>query len=190
LIPVNPILVNVGATVPVTATINVPTNAPPGNYNIHVNSQDTNGLLAHNFTFSLIVQDFQINSSTTSQTVAAGQTATYNLIIQPVSPSFDEAVSLTCSGLPSGAGCPFSPSTPVTPGSLGTDVVMTITTAPTTPPGAYTITINGTSGLLTRSAHVSLVVTSRTATSSDFQLTISQAFTAPPPTLRGPPRFL
>ena len=174
--PVDPILVNVGATVPVTATINVPVNAPPGNYNIKVNSQDANGLLAHNLTFSLTVQDFQIHSSTTSQTITTGQTAAYDFTIQPVGTSFSNAVSLTCLGLPSGAECLFSPSASVTPGRSGVSVVMTTTTEPTTLTGTYTVTIIGTSGSLIRSASISLVITSSgTTTSPDFQLTISRS---------------
>lgn len=47
----------------------------------------------------------------------------------PVGSSFDGAVSLSCtSGLPTGAQRIFSPSTPVTPGSSGIDVVMSIST--------------------------------------------------------------
>ncbi len=178
--PVNPILINAGATVPVTATIYVPLNASPGNYNINLNSQDTNGIPTHGLTFSLTVQDFQVNSSTTSQTVTAGQTTgTYNLTVQPVGQSFSNVVNLTCSGLPSGAQCLFNPSASVTPGSSGASVGMTIATAQTISAGTYTVTVNGASGALTHSTPVSLVVTgSGTSASPDFQLTVSQAFIA------------
>jgi hypothetical protein len=177
--PVNPIRVNVGATVPVTATINVPNNVPAGSYNINVNSHDTNGFPAHNFTFSLTVQDFQVSASTPSQTVVAGQTGGYQLTIapNPLGSSFGGAVQLVCSGLPPATNCLFSPSGPQIPGNSAVDAVMTIATGQTTPPGTYTVTVNGTSGSLTHSASVSLTVTtSGTTTSPDFQLTVPQAF--------------
>jgi uncharacterized membrane protein len=174
--PVNPITVSPGSPASLAATINVPSTAALGTYNININTQDSTGIPSHNFTVSLTVgQNFLITSSTASQTVTAGQTTgPYNLTIQPVGASFGGAVTMSCSGLPVGAQCPFNPPTAVTPGTAAVPVVMTISTAITTTPGTYSITVTGTSASLTQSVNVSLIVT--TGVSHDFQLAVLQPF--------------
>ena len=94
LVPGNPITVNLGSSVSLTATIGVPSNAALGTYNINVNTQDTTGAPSHTFTISLsVVQNFQVTSSTASQTVIPGQiTGAYNLTVQPTGASFSGAV--------------------------------------------------------------------------------------------------
>jgi hypothetical protein len=129
--PVNPISVASGGTASFTATINIPSTASPGTYNINIKTQDTTGAPSHSFTVALTVaQDFRLTSSTPSQSVTAGQTSgAYNLTVLPVGASFSGAVTLTCSaGMPAGAQCVFSPSTAVTPGNSAVDVVMNIST--------------------------------------------------------------
>ncbi len=114
-----------------TATINVPNNATAGAYNFQISTHDTSGAPSHAFTVSLTVaEDFLVTSSTSSQTVNAGQTSgPYSLTIQPVGSSFNSAVTLSCSGLPALAQCLFNPSTPVTPGNSAVDVVLNISTS-------------------------------------------------------------
>jgi hypothetical protein len=129
--PANSIVLATAGTANLVATMNVPNNALPGTYNINVNMQDTSGAPSHSFVVKIILaQDFILTSSTSSQTVTAGQTSgPYPLTIQPVGSSFDGAVTLACSvGLPPQAQCIFSPSTPQTPGALAVDVVMSIST--------------------------------------------------------------
>jgi len=129
--PTNPITVTANGTASMTVTINIPNNANPGVYDFTINTQDTGGVPGHSTAISLnIAQDFIVTSSTSSQTVTAGQTSgPYALRVLPVGSSFTGAVSLACtSGLPSGAQCIFSPATPVTPGNSGVDVVMNIST--------------------------------------------------------------
>jgi hypothetical protein len=67
-----------------------------------------------------------------------------------------QTVSLSASGLPSGASASFSPSS-VTAGNSST---MTITTSTTTPAGTYPITITGTGTSATHTTSYSLTVTS------------------------------
>jgi len=129
--PANPISISSGGSANLSASINVPNNAVPGNYNIKINTQDTTGEPSHSVGFSLnLSQDFELTSSTSSQTVTAGQTSgPYNLTVQPVGSSFSGAVTLACTtGLPVEAQCLFSPSTPVTPGNSAVDVVLNIST--------------------------------------------------------------
>ena len=120
-----------GATQSFTANISVPNSTSPGTFKVKINTKDTDGSPSHSLTVLLSVsQDFVITSSTPSQTVVAGQSSgPYALSVQPVGSSFSAAVTLACTaGLPAGAQCAFSPSTPVTPGTSAVDVVMSITT--------------------------------------------------------------
>lgn len=132
--PANPLTVASQGTASLAATINVPSNAATGNYNIVINTQDTTGAPSHSLTAVLKVsEDFLLSSATSSQTVTAGQsTGPYNLTIQPVGTSFNAAVTLTCANLPNLSQCLFNPSAPVTPGNSGANVVMTISTTAAT----------------------------------------------------------
>jgi hypothetical protein len=115
-----------------TVNINVPNDASPGTYDLKINAQDTSETpISHSATIALTVQsNFVLSSSTPSQTVRAGQTTgAYNLTIQPLGASFNSPVTLACAkGLPSGAQCNFSPSSPITPGASAINVVMSIST--------------------------------------------------------------
>lgn len=129
--PPNPISIARGAATILTVDINVPNDAAPGTYNVNINSNDREGTPAHNLSFGLTVApDFVLTSSTTSQTVQAGQTTgAYNLTIQPIGNSFDAPVSLACTaGLPAGAQCQFNPSSPITPGNSAVNVILSIST--------------------------------------------------------------
>ncbi|HEV2467637.1 MAG TPA: hypothetical protein VGS78_00475 [Candidatus Sulfotelmatobacter sp.] len=131
---VSPISLASGATVPLTASITIPTNASAGTYNINVNLQGTNGDPAHSLaipvTVKSSVQDFGFGSfSPPSQSIVAGQSASYAFTVSPLGSSFPNAVSLSCSGLPALTQCTFTPN-PVTPGTGAVTVTMTITTTP------------------------------------------------------------
>jgi hypothetical protein len=129
--PANPIAVSSGGTSKLVVIINVPNDVSPGVYNVSLATQDTTGAPNHSFTLTVTVgDDFVVTTSTPTQTVTAGQTSgPYNLTILPVGSSFGSPVTLGCStGLPAGAQCMFSPSTPQTPGTSAVDVVMSIST--------------------------------------------------------------
>ncbi|HEY2547600.1 MAG TPA: hypothetical protein VGI46_16130, partial [Candidatus Acidoferrum sp.] len=68
---------------------------------------------------------------------------------------FSGSVSLSVSGLPTGATGTFSP-TSISPGASST---LTVTTGTTTPAGSPTVTVTGTSGTLSHTATVTLTVT-------------------------------
>jgi uncharacterized repeat protein (TIGR03803 family) len=69
-------------------------------------------------------------SGSTSATVTAGQTATYNLVLN--SPAFSGSVSLTCSGAPAQAACSVSPTSATVSGASTVPFTVTVTTtAPT-----------------------------------------------------------
>jgi hypothetical protein len=100
--------------------------------------------------------DFTISASPGSVTVAPGGSGT-STITTAVSGGFSSAISLSASGLPSGATASFSPSSISAPGS-GTST-LTLTAGASTAPGAYTVTITGTGGGATHTTAISFTVT-------------------------------
>src|SRR5205823_2646666 len=84
--------------------------------------------------------------------VSQGNAASYTATIAPVN-GFTGQVTLSASGLPTGAAASFTPNPATTTSSVS------ITTDGTTPGGSYTITLTGTSGSLTHTATVTMVVT-------------------------------
>ena len=74
--------------------------------------------------------DFSVASSPASMTVTAGQSGTSAISIAPQN-GFNSAVSFSCSGLPSGASCSFSPAT-VSPSGASAPTTLTIATSTTT----------------------------------------------------------
>jgi hypothetical protein len=123
----DPIVLGNGATVSLNAAFNVPNNANPGVYKIYIETQDTTGAPSHTWTITMTVgQDFIIGALTpATQTVTAGESASYNFNVLPVGTSFNNSVTLSCSGAP--APCSFSPPS-VTPGSSSAAVVLTVNT--------------------------------------------------------------
>jgi hypothetical protein len=101
--------------------------------------------------------DFTISSSPIAVTVAQGGNGV-STITTAVSGGFNSSVTLTATGLPTGASAAFSPTSLAAPGS-GTSG-LTITTSASTPAGAYPITVTGTGGGKTHATTVTLTVTS------------------------------
>jgi subtilisin family serine protease len=108
--------------------------------------------------------DFTLAPAGQTATVAALK-ATDAIAVNGLS-GFAGTVSFSVTGLPSGATAAFSPTT-VT-GSAST--TLTVTTSSTTPPGSYPLAVKGTSGVLTRTAAVTLLVPG-----PDFALKLSSA---------------
>ena len=67
------------------------------------------------------------NGGSTSASVTAGQSATYNLQVSPVS-GFNGTVSLSCSGAPSMANCTLSPASVTPNGTVASAFTATVTT--------------------------------------------------------------
>ncbi|MFY1573766.1 S8 family peptidase [Verrucosispora sp. WMMD703] len=98
--------------------------------------------------------DFSVSVSPTSGSVTAGSSASATVSTATTNGSA-QSVSLSASGLPSGATASFSPAT-VTSGGSST---LTISTSASTPAGTYPVTVTGTAASGTRSATYSLTVT-------------------------------
>jgi hypothetical protein len=115
---------------------------------------------------SVASPDYSIAASPASQSVLQGGGTSYTATVTP-SNGFTGTVSFSVAGLPSGATAAFSPTSVTTSGST----TMSVTTAATTPSGSYPLTITGTSGSLSHSTSVTLVVNS----AGDFSIAASPA---------------
>src|SRR2546427_619208 len=115
-----------------------------GTYNVTVTG--TSGTVSHSARLAYTLQDFTISASPTSLSSATGASLTSLITISPVG-GFTGTVTLTAIASPSnGLSCILS-TTMITAGS-GTSI---LSCTPSTS-GTFMITVNGTSGSLTRSA--------------------------------------
>lgn len=109
--------------------------------------------------------DFTVTSTPTTANVGPGGTASYAISIAGVN-GFAGDVDLTLSGLSAAqATWTFTPET--TTGGAGT-AQLTVATSATIAPGAYPLTVTGTSGGVSRTADITLVV-------GDFSVAASPA---------------
>ena len=141
-----------------SSVLTVTTNkrAQQGSYPLTVTA--TSGSLTSQTSLTLVIgstssPDFSLSASPSSQTVTQGSGTSYGVTVTP-SGGFTGTVGFSVSGLPSGAGASFSPISVSGSGST----TMSVTTASNTPTGTYSLTITGTSGSLTHTTGVTLVV--------------------------------
>jgi len=97
--------------------------------------------------------DFSLSATPSSQTITAGNGTSYTVNVGALN-SFSGSVGLTVSGLPAGATASFNPTSVTGSGSA----TLNVSTSSTTPAATSTLTITGTSGSLSHSSAVSLVV--------------------------------
>ena len=97
--------------------------------------------------------DFTISATPVSETVVAGSNTSYTANVAAQN-GFTGTVSLSANGLPSGASASFAPASISGSGSS----TLSITTSAATTIGTFTLTLTGTSGGLSHSASVTLVV--------------------------------
>jgi hypothetical protein len=100
-----------------------------------------------------VANDFSLTASPTSAAVNPGASATSALTTAVTSGSA-QTVSLSASGLPSGATASFSPAS-VTAGASST---LTVSTSASTPAGTYPVTVTGTGTAATHTATFTLTV--------------------------------
>jgi phosphate-induced protein 1 len=138
------------------------TYAAPNGSSANVNINGTNYLMQQIWVNALggkcvlsyaAAPDFSISATPSSRSVTQGTGTTYTATVTP-SGGFSGSVSLSVSGLPSGASGSFSPASIASGNST-----LTVTTTASAPAGTYALTITGTSGALTHNAPVSLTVT-------------------------------
>jgi kumamolisin len=126
-----------------------------GTYSITVTG--TGGGLTHTATVTLTVPTpaFTIAASPTSVSIAQGAKGT-STITTTVSGGFNSAVTLSASGLPTGATAAFSPASIAAPGSGSS--TLTLTMGASTPAGTYSVVVSGTGSGQTHTATVTLTV--------------------------------
>jgi hypothetical protein len=149
-----------------TMAVTTSSSTPGGTYTITITG--TSGSLSHSTTVTLGVNapDFTISATPSSRAVLQGNSTSYTVNVGAVN-GFSGAVGFSASGLPSGAGANFNPASVNGSGSS----TMSVTTSASTPPGTYQITITGTSGSLSHSTNVTLVVNS--VNPPDFSISAS-----------------
>ncbi len=85
--------------------------------------------------------DFSLSLSSSRLSVSRGSAATLNVSASAVG-GFNGTITLSCSGLPSGISCSFSPAT-ITPGTKSATSVMTLSVAQTYTPLAIWLPLSG-----------------------------------------------
>ncbi len=88
----------------------------------------TSAVATADYTINLPPADFSIAVLPASLTVVGGANGTAKVTITPQN-GFDAAVSFSCSGLPTGASCSFSPATVTPSGAGAASTTLTISTA-------------------------------------------------------------
>ncbi|MEM3489436.1 MAG: carboxypeptidase regulatory-like domain-containing protein [Nitrososphaerota archaeon] len=107
--------------------------------------------------------DFYLSITPSSRTISQGETTTYQVTANSQN-GWNTPVTLSVSGLPSGASATFNPN-PITPTATST---LTISTSPSTPTGVKTITVTGTGGSKSHTTSASLTI--QQSSTSDFNL--------------------
>jgi hypothetical protein len=101
--------------------------------------------------------NFALSASPTQVTVIQGSSGTSN-ISSTLNGSFNAAVTLSLTGVPTGVVATFTPSTLPSPGSGSS--TLTFNASTTASVGTYMLTITGTAGLITHTIPLTLTITS------------------------------
>ena len=159
------------------AGFTVNASGPVGDYRFSVHGVGTDvNRTTRDFAMTLHVVDFNLTapapvSLTTNQSGVSG-TAAFQVT---ATGAFNQAVDLSCSGLPLGAACSFQPSSSASPipGSPA-NVTFTISAGANTPVGTSQITLNGSvAGGPPRTQNLSLTVSPGTIGSPNFAINVS-----------------
>jgi hypothetical protein len=145
-----------------SCTVNVafaPTTSGPASGVLSI--QDSIDGLSYSVSLGGTGSDFSVLPAASSLTVSHGATASVNVNVSSLASAFQNAVALSCSGLPAKISCAFAPSS-LTPGTAGASSALTISAdAASVQNGTYTFAVVGKSGTLSHSASVQLTVTSK-----------------------------
>ena len=137
-----------------TLTVDSSGSTSTGTYTFTVNANAASQVKTTTATLTVEEEaDFSITASPVSKEINLGDSTTFMLNINEVG-GFDQSVSLTAVGLPSGASPSFSPAS----GKPVFTSTLTISTTESTPTGSFTVTIDASGGGKTRSATVTLTI--------------------------------
>jgi len=149
-----------------TMTITVGAGTPLGTYPITVTGNG--GGIQQNATVTLTVvavPAFTLSATPSSVTIQQGSQGT-PMITTTISGGFNNAISLSASGAPSGITVSLNPNPIPAPGSAGS--TMTITVGLSTPAGTYPITVTGNGGGIQQNTVVTLQVISLSGWQQEF----------------------
>jgi hypothetical protein len=113
--------------------------------------------------------DFSLSASPGSQSVTQGNGTSYTVTVTPLN-NYSGSVTLTVGGCPANTTCTVNSPVAVTSPTAATST-LTVTTTASTPTGSSTLTVTGTSGTLSHSTSVTLVV--NPPAQADFSLSAS-----------------
>ncbi|MGO9588892.1 MAG: beta strand repeat-containing protein [Candidatus Acidiferrales bacterium] len=137
--------------------INTTASTPLGSYVLTVTG--TCGTLVHSTSIQLNVNatpgDFGATINPTSDTIAVGGFASYSINLFPIN-GFTGNVALSVTGVPAGASAGFNPGNVIAGGSGS--ATLTVTTTSSVTPGTYTLYVTGTSGSITHTAGITLII--------------------------------
>ena len=127
-----------------TVMVSTASSTAAGTYTLTLTGTSVN--LTHSVSATLAVNAtgsaFSLSASPTQETVTAGASTHYSISVTP-SNGFNQAVTLSLSGLPAGASGSLNPN-PV-PGGTGFSTLL-VQTASTTPVGSSVLTVTGSGG--------------------------------------------
>jgi len=135
-----------------TLTVTTSSSTPVGSYTLTV--KGTTPSLTHTTTITLVVQDFSLSATPSSQTVVAPGSTNYTVSTSALS-GFSGNIALSTATLPTGVSAVFAP----TSVAVGASSTLTLSVTAATTAGNYPITVFATSGGITHSTQVNLTVT-------------------------------
>ncbi len=156
-----------------TMAVTTSSTTPAGTYTLTITG--TSGSLSHSTTVTLQVNaassgTFALSASSATITVPVNSSSSDTITVTPSS-AFTGSVSLSLSGLPTRTSSSFSVNPVSITNSSSGSSVLTISTNKRTTTGTYTLSITGTSGSLTQTLYLTLVVGS--TSSPDFSISAS-----------------
>ena len=150
---------------PSSSSVATPGNvaySTPGSSAASFTVTDNAGASSTPATRTVTVSDFALSATPASRSVPPGGSTTYAATVNSTT-GFTGTVGFTVSGLPPGATASFSPASVNTSGST----TLSVATSASTSAGSYSLTITGTSGPVTHSVNVTLIV------AGDFSLAVT-----------------
>ncbi len=135
-------------------TLTVTPNAAPGSYPLTITA--TGGSLSKTAKVTLSIPPvFTLTANVSGLTIAPGASGAVTITTRPGS-GFNSSISFSAPGLATGVTAAFAPASIAAPGSGQS--TLTLTVAPRTTAGTYTLTIAGNGGEVTKTVSVSLTI--------------------------------
>ena len=138
--------------------------ATPGTYIVSFQVADDDNATSQPATRAITVADFSLSATPSSRTIAPGGSSSHSVAVASQN-GFTGTVNFGIIGLPAGVTASFSPA--AVTGSAST--TLGISTNTSIPAGTYPLVITGTSGPVTRTVNVTLVV------NGDFSISAAPA---------------